>query len=504
LRNKYTKVKSILHYTGKILFYYSFLILIPLIFILIDSKSRVTTTAFLIPALISLVIGLIFPKLFKTKSIDLSSSMLLCAVVWIAISIIGALPFMLGIDAVFVDGFFEAMSGFTTTGITVFSGLDAMPQSILFWRSLTQWLGGLGVLSLFLLILFNTGGSHHIFGAESHKISSSRITPGLFNTVKSLWIVYGILTMTAALTYFFEGMTIFHAVNHALTTLSTGGFSPHDTSIDYYRQTGEHNFRLIEYTVAFFMLLGGINFLVHYRILRGDFKAVWDTEEIRTWWKVLLVFIFLIMLNHFYKNTGIEFFRTSGIKTILLKLEEVFRYSVFQVIALITTTGFGTKDIGASYFPALAKQLFLIMMVIGGCVGSTAGGLKITRIVILKKLVNREIFKLRFNNRTLSKIKLDGVLLSDDEVFRTAALFFYWMFLLLVGGAITAMFSNLTGWQAFSGMFSALGNIGPCYISVPEMINLSPIIKLTYIIGMLAGRLEILPVLLLFTRKSWQ
>ncbi len=503
MRSKYTKIKSILHFTGKILFYFSFLILIPIIFIIIDPNSRGTAPAFIIPAIISLLAGLILPKIFKDNGIDLTSSMLLCAIAWISISMIGALPYILAVEAGFIDGFFEAMSGFTTTGITVFSGLDTMPQSILFWRSITQWLGGLGVLSLFLLVLFNTGGSHHIFGAESHKISSSRITPGLFNTVKSLWIVYGILTMTAALIYFLEGMTVFDAVNHALTTLSTGGFSPHDASIDFYRQTGEHNYRLIEYTVTFFMLLGGINFLVHYRILRGDFKAVWDTEEIRTWWKLLLIFIFLIMLNHLYKNTGIDFFKESGIKTILLKMEEVFRYTVFQVIALITTTGYGTKDIGAPYFPALAKQLFLIMMVIGGCVGSTAGGIKITRIVILKKLVNREIFKLRFDNRTLSKIKLDGVLLSDDEVFRTAALFFYWMFLLLVGGAITAMFSNLTGWQAFSGMFSALGNIGPCYISVPEMINLSPLVKLTYIIGMLAGRLEILPVLLLFTRKAW-
>ncbi|MFP4546937.1 MAG: TrkH family potassium uptake protein [Fidelibacterota bacterium] len=503
MRNKYTKITSILHFTGKILLYFSFLILIPIIFIIIDPNSKGTAPAFIIPAIISLLAGLILVKIFKDNGIDLTSSMLLCAIAWISISMVGALPYMLAIDASFIDGFFEAMSGFTTTGITVFNGLDSMPQTILFWRSITQWLGGLGVLSLFLLVLFNTGGSHHIFGAESHKISSSRITPGLFNTVKSLWIIYGILTMAAALTYFLEGMTIFDAVNHALTTLSTGGFSPHDASIDFYRQTGKHNFRLIEYTVTFFMLLGGINFLVHYRILKGDFKAFWDTEEIRTWWKVLLIFIFLIMLNHFYKNTGIDFFRESGIKTILLKLEEVFRYTIFQVMALITTTGYGTKDIGAPYFPALAKQLFLIMMVIGGCVGSTAGGIKITRIVILKKLVNREIFKLRFDNRTLSKIKLDGVLLSDDEVFRTAALFFYWMFLLLVGGAITAMFSNLTGWQAFSGMFSALGNIGPCYISVPEMINLSPLVKLTYIIGMLAGRLEILPVLLLFTRKAW-
>ena len=430
--------------------------------------------------------------------------MLLCVVIWLVISIIGAIPFVRIIDSSLINGFFEAMSGFTTTGITVYNGLDSMPQSILFWRSLTQWLGGLGVLSLFLLFLFNSGGSHHIFGAESHKINSSRLTPGLFNTVKSLWIVYAVLTLFAITLYFLEGMTLFDAINHAFTSLSTGGYSPHDASIDYYRQIGHKNYKLIEYTVTFFMLLGGINFLVHFRILKGDFKAVKDTEEIRFWWKLIALFTFIIMINHLHKVEGLNFFKNKSLSDIFIKIEELFRYSIFQVISLFTTTGFGTKDINAPYFPALAKQLFLVMMLFGGCVGSTAGGIKFTRILMLKKLIGREIFKLRVSRRASSKITMDKEIISDNEIFRVASLFFYWMVLLLVGGGITAMFSNLNGWASFSGMFSALGNIGPCYISVPDMINISPIVKLTYIFGMLAGRLEILPVLLLFNIKAWK
>jgi len=483
--------------------YFSGLLLIPLIFVFIDEKSKSTVSAFIIPAIISFGVGLFFNQTFRSPKINLTSSMILCAITWIAISIIGAIPFVLGINSTFIDGFFEAMSGFTTTGITVYSGLDSMPQSILFWRSLTQWLGGLGVLSLFLLVLFKSGGSHHLFGAESHKISSSRLTPGLFNTVKSLWIVYGILTIAAAVFYFLEGMTIFDATNHALTSLSTGGFSPHDASIDWYRQTGDHNYRLIEYTVTFFMMLGGINFLVHYRIMRGDFRAIWDTEEIRFWWKTILVFTLLIMANHFYNYKGIQFFRGNTSLTIFENIEEAFRYTIFQVISLFTTTGFGTKDIGDPFFPALAKQLFLVMMLIGGCVGSTAGGVKFARIVILNKLIHRETYKLRVSSKASSEIILDGEILSEDEIYRAAGLFFFWVVLLLVGGGITAVFSNLDGWQAFSGMFSALGNIGPSYISVAEMIEISPVVKLTYIFGMLAGRLEILPVLLLFSKKAW-
>ncbi len=503
MRNRFRQVNSIFHNTGKILIYFSPVLLVPLLFLMIDEYSAIILKAFAYPAMVSLLIGGVMVKFFRPNPINLTSSMLLCSITWMAISAIGAIPFMIGINASFIDGFFEAMSGFTTTGITVFDGLDTMPRAILFWRSMTQWLGGLGVLSLFLLILFNSGGSHHIFGAESHKINSSRITPGLFNTVKSLWLVYGFLTVMAAVFYFLEGMTLFDAINHAMTSLSTGGFSPHDASIDWYRQTGEHNFRLIEYTVTFFMMLGGINFLVHYRILRGDIKAAWDTEEIRTWWRGILLFTLLIMGNHFYNRLGFDYFKEGNSVSILNKFEEVFRYTIFQVISLFTTTGFGTKDIGSPFFPAMAKQLFLVMMVVGGCVGSTAGGIKFTRIVILKKLIKREIFKLRVSPKASSKVLIDGQEISDDEIFRAAGLFFFWIVLLLVGGAITAIFSELSGWQAFSGMFSALGNIGPCYISVQEMIEISPVVKITYIFGMLAGRLEILPVLLLFTKKAW-
>ncbi|MHC4526406.1 MAG: potassium transporter TrkG, partial [Planctomycetota bacterium] len=191
----------------------------------------------------------------------------------------GAIPFVIALPVSYLDAYFEAMSGFTTTGITVFAGLDAMPQSILFWRSFTQWLGGVGILSFFLLITYGTSGAHQIFGAESHKISSGRPTPGLFGTLKILWSIYALFTVLAASAYALEKMPVFDAICHSLTTLSTGGFSPHDASIEYYRINGHANYRLIEYTAAFFMMLGGINFLVHYRLLTGNVKALWDNLE---------------------------------------------------------------------------------------------------------------------------------------------------------------------------------------------------------------------------------
>ncbi|MHC4759152.1 MAG: potassium transporter TrkG, partial [Planctomycetota bacterium] len=181
-----------------------------------------------------------------------------------------------------------------------------------------------------------------------------------------------------------------------------------------------------------------------------------------------------------------------------------FRNTIFQVIAILTTTGFGTEDIGSDFFGALSRQLFLIMMVIGGCVGSTGGGFKVLRVAILNKLIRRELFKLRVPSRASTPLVIDQAILADDESHRIAGLFFVWIVLIAIGGCITALFSRLGALESVSGMFSAIGNIGPCYISIPDMIKIHPVVKITYIFGMLAGRLEIIPVLLLFSRKAWR
>ena len=186
------------------------------------------------------------------------------------------------------------------------------------------------------------------------------------------------------------------------------------------------------------------------------------------------------------------------------RLEENFRQVFFQTVAIITTTGFGTKDIGSPFFGQVARQLFLVMMVIGGCVGSTGGGIKVLRVNILVKLIHREVFRLRTPPKTVSTVLLDGRPVPANEVYRISGLFFIWIVILVFGGIITALLSDYTGYASFSGMFSALGNIGPCYIPVAQMGSLHPVIKVVFIFGMLAGRLEILPVLMLFNRKAWR
>jgi len=508
MRHRYQRTQRVFYSTGLLLQTLGVVFLFPLILVAgywgRFGEGYLTIYAFAVPAASAFALGRVFRRVFTGGAPGTAGSMLICGLGWVFASAFGALPFVIGIKASFLNGYFEAMSGFTTTGITVFAGLDEMPRSILFWRALTQWVGGLGILSFFLAITFKGGGAHHIYGAESHKIASTRPVPGIFHTLKILWGIYGGFTLAGIVMLALEAMPPFDAVCHTMTALSTGGFSPHDASIAYYAQTGHPHFKAIEYTVTLLMMLGGINFLVHYRVLTKDVKALWDNVEIRTWWRFVAGFVIIIMFDHMIK-TGMlaTIFRHPGVIG-LSDLESVFRKTSFQVTAILTTTGFGTQDIGSSFFPALSKQLFLAMMIIGGCVGSTGGGIKVMRVVILERLMLRELFKLRAPSKASKSLVIDKKPVPDDESHRTAALFFTWIAMLGVGGGITALFSNQGVLESLSGMFSALGNIGPCYISHADLIALNPVVKVTYIFGMLAGRLEILPVLLIFSRKAWR
>ncbi|MBN1164098.1 MAG: TrkH family potassium uptake protein [Candidatus Krumholzibacteriota bacterium] len=508
MRDKFYRTHSVLHFSGGLFGVLGLFLLLPILIVLIFwgryGDGWRTVAAFTIPALGSFTVGLLLRLVFRPKKPDMTSAMLMCALGWLFASAVGAVPFVIGIRSSYLNGYFEAMSGFTTTGITVYAGLDLMPRSIIFWRALTQWLGGTGILSFFLLITFRGAGAHFVFGAESHKISSGRPAPGLFNTLKILWGIYAGFTVFSIALFALEGMPLFDSICHTFTALSTGGFSPYDASIARYGLQGHPHYRLIEYTVTFVMLLGGINFLVHYRVLTRDVRALWDNIEMRWWWGLLTVFTALIMIDHLHRAGALAALARHPSGFDPAEIERVFRLTVFQVVSILTTTGFGTQEIGSEFFPALSRQLFLAMMVIGGCVGSTGGGIKVLRVAILNRLMIRELFKLRSSGRTSTKLVIDGRVVPDEEVHRVAALFFTWMALLLAGGAVTALLSELGATESLSGMFSALGNIGPCYIPVITMIEIHPLVKITYIFGMLAGRLEILPLFLLFTRKAWQ
>jgi trk system potassium uptake protein TrkH len=494
VRNRFKLLKNVCAHLADLFLVLSLLLLLPAAIQEIYSRlgyEEASVFSYLIPSAVACGIGGILRFTVRKSRLSRRGGMMVCALGWILISAVGAIPFMLVLDVGYLDAYFETVSGFTTTGITMLTGLDGMPRSIIFWRALIQWLGGLGILTFFLAVVGAGEGSHRLFSAESHKIFSRRPAPGLSHTLRILWFIYGGLTAIVAVMLIAAGTSPFDAVAHAFTCLSTGGYSPYDASIGHYAEAGYRHYVLIEYILIFGMVLGGTNFFIHFRLLTGDVKSLWDNTEVRLWWGILGAATFLVVLNHWLEYE-VEAF------------EPLLRTSLFQVVAIGTTTGYATESIGAPYFPALAKQIFLILMVIGGCVGSTGGGIKVLRVGVLFKMVARQIKSLLWGMRSVNPLVVDGEQIDVEEIRRIAALFFAWVVLLAIGAGVTALFSNLGPMESASGMFSALGNIGPCYISVEGMTQLHPVVKITYITGMLAGRLEILPILLIFSRKAWR
>ena len=502
MRNRFRTIHVVFNLLGSLLLVFGLFLLLPVVVVVVSGELRngmPTLIAFLFSSLIASASGFVLRLFFKTGPLNIAQSMLVCSLGWIGFSALGALPFVFILKSSFLNGFFEAMSGFTTTGITMFTGLETMPKSILFWRSLTQWIGGLGILTFFLAVTYRGGGAHMLFGAESHKIGMERPVPGLAHTLKILWSIYTGFTVLIIVALTITGMSLFDSICHSFTALSTGGFSPYDASVGHFAASGYVHYQWIEYILIIGMLLGGTNFLIHYRIVNRDWRALFDTTEMRFWWAFIGLFAGVILVERLIRIDPLIFqFLSLG------TIEANIRNVLFQVVSILTTTGFGTQDIGGAYFGHVARQLFLIMMVIGGCVGSTGGGLKVLRIGILVKVIKREIFRIHTPRQALSHIVIDGEIIDTNEILRVSGLFFAWVLFLIFGGVVTSLLSDIGAYESFSGMFSALGNIGPCYIPVPVMGQLDPVIKIVYIIGMLAGRLEILPVILIFNRKAWQ
>ncbi len=490
------RLKTILRLSSPLLLLLSLLLLLPLVVAGLYHEDSQTYLAFILSAITSFFLAWFFKLLTRHHRpvLDLATSMIMCSVAWLLLSIVGALPFIIGLGKSPIDALFESVSGFTTTGITVFQGLDNMSHAILFWRSLIQWLGGLGILTFFLFVTTNSEGDlWHLFSAEGHKISAARPVPNVHKTIRYFWAIYAGYTIIEMFILWGLGLDFYEALIHSLTTLSTGGFSNHDASIGYYQQAGYPLYQWIEYTIMLFMFLGGINFLVHYKMLRENPRSIFRDVEAKVYMKIIAIFSGITLF-------GIWLHQTAS----LTPLEEIFRKTLFQIISVITTTGFGTEDIGSSFFPAITKQLFLILMIIGGCVGSTSGGIKVLRVIVMEKMLRREVTKLTVSSHAILPVTVDHIPVHQDEILRITSIIFGWFLLIGFGAGITALFSDLGPLEAFSGMASAVGNIGPFYFSVAKMASMSWVIKLTFIIGMLAGRLELLPIYVLLLKRAWK
>jgi len=483
---------TVLHYLGVVLVAFSVLQAAPLVVSAIHVETvRFPMRIYAIPALLALAAGALLLGFFRPRRLTTGGAMAIGALGWFALSLVGAIPFWLALDVTYLDAFFEAVSGFTTTGATVLEGLSLLPKSLLLWRALTQWIGGLGIFTLFLFVIRGSGLSHTLMGAETHKAASERFSPGVFTSLRILWSIYIGLTALCCLLLRLEGLSFFDAATHAMTTLSTGGFSSYDESIGHFALSGYRHAVWIEYTILLFMFLGGTSFLVHWHLLRRRLRVVWRNTELRLWIAVLLLATLAIVIADWPRVGEVG-------------IHGHIRSSLFGVVSIATTTGFSTASLTGSGISPLTRQIILVLMLFGGCVGSTSGGLKIARGALLAKVLRRRLRVISRTPHEVLPLTLNRKLVDRAEVDRTVGIAIAWVGALGITWMVGSALSALTGWESLSAAMSAVGNIGPTYVDPSQFVRLGAGVKVTYILAMIAGRLEILPFLLIFSRRVWR
>ena len=420
----------------------------------------------------------------KAKTIYAREGFLIVSLSWILLSFFGALPFVISgeIPSV-IDAMFETVSGFTTTGATILVNIEAMSKSLLFWRAFTHWLGGMGIIVFVLAFLPQKDmQSMHIMRAEVPGPSVGKLVSKTTVTARILYIMYGVLTLGEIIALLCCKMPLFDSVTTALATAGTGGFSIKNASIAAYNSLS------VEIVVALFMLLFGVNFNLYYLMIMKQFKRAIKSEELWTYVGIVVV------------STGII---TINILPLVGSFGEALRQSGFQVASLITTTGFGTADFGA--WPTLSKFIIVMLMFSGACTGSTGGGLKVGRIMILVKTVTREL-KRAINPRSVKCIKLDGAVV-DKEVISTTSIYFTVYMLLIAFSTFLISFDKVDLMAATTSVISCINNIGPGLSNngmISHFADFSNFSKIIFTADMLIGRLEIFPMIILFLPSTWK
>jgi len=423
----------------------------------------------------------------KGKQFSAKDGFLMVTTSWIIASIAGALPFYFsGIIPSFADAYFETMSGFTTTGASILTEIQSLPKSILFWRSLTHWLGGMGfvVLTVAIMPLLGIGGVKMV-SAESPGPTMDKITPQITHMAKLLWFIYIGMTVLETVLLLFGGMNLFDSLTHTFGTLATGGFSPKNASVGHYDSA------YIDAVITIFMVLAGLNFGLYFRVLTGNLQELKKNTELKAY---LLIFVVATLMAAIPLSGKI--YSTFG---------ESLRFSSFQVASIITTTGFATTDF--DIWPSFSKYILFGLMFIGGCSGSTGGGIKVIRIVTLFKQSVTEMKHLA-NPRGVFTTRMNGITIRKDFVYTVLGFVFLYIMLLLFTTAVVATspgdYDLIT---SFSTALATVGNIGPGFSLVGPTMNYSffpDYVKWFLSFAMMAGRLEIYTVLILFTPYFWR
>ena len=421
------------------------------------------------------------------KSIGAQEGFISVALCWIAVSAVGALPFLLsGAIPNYIDAFFETVSGFTTTGASILPNVEAMPKSLLYWRSFTHFLGGMGVLVFLLAVVPMGKGKNsllHVMRAESTGPQVDKLVPKLQSSAKILYTIYVVLTLIEIVFLLAGGMPLFDSVCTAFGTAGTGGFGIKNDSLAGYSM-------YLQGVVTVFMALFGVNFSIFYLLLLRQFKSVAKNQELLLYLGIMLTSIVLITVNilPLYRGQG-------GFKA--------FHDAAFQVSSIMTTTGFSTVDF--DLWPPLSKAILLVLMFVGGCAGSTGGGVKVARILLMFKASKRSV-KRMLTPRSVSLVHVDGQRISEDVIFNT----YSYIALHILTFAVSMLIVSIDEFSIetnVSAVMACLNNIGPGFDVVGPTRNFadfSPLSKIVLSFNMLAGRLELFPVLMLFLPKAWK
>ncbi len=459
------------------------LLLVPvLVAVIYQEKCGIV---FLIPIVIlCLLFWVVGRKRPEHGQIYGKEGMVIVALAWILWSLFGAMPFTLsGYIPSYVDAFFETVSGFTTTGSSIIPDVEVLPHCLLFWRSFTHWIGGMGVLVFVLVVTsLDRKNSMHLMRAEVPGPEKDKLVPKAMSTARILYGMYLTLTVIEMVFLVIGGMNLFDSMIFSFGSAGTGGFSNYADSVAHF------NSAYIDGVITVFCALFGVNFALFYFMILGDFKSILKNEELRTYILLIAGATAAIMLN---------------IHSLYPTIGKSFRYAVFQVVTVITTTGYSTADF--AQWPMFSKAVLMMLTVIGACASSTGGGIKVSRLLVGIKCVKREIVQLA-HPKSVGIIRIGGKKVSSD-VLRTIYIYFIAYVGILIGSVVLVSLDNFDFETTFSAVLTTLGNVGPGMAQVGPMGNFagfSPLSKLILCFDMLVGRLEIFPFLVLFTAPAWR
>ena len=474
--------KMIFHTLGWVLLIEAICMILPLICGMIYKEQEVLSFAYTM-GLIAIV-GFILIKLpLKSKSLYAKEGLIIVALSWIVMSLAGCIPFIIsGYIPSFTDALFETVSGFTTTGASILTDVEALPKSLLFWRSFTHWIGGMGVLVFLLAILPMSGANNmHLMRAESPGPSVSKLVPRIRSTAKILYAIYTAMTILQMILLIAGGMPPFESILHAFGTAGTGGFGIKNNSIEGYSP-------YLQNVITVFMMLFGVNFSIYYLALTKHFKEIIKSTELKTYLGLFAIASIFICINILPQVSGVA---------------EGLRLSCFQVATVMTTTGYSTCNF--DLWPTFSKTILVFLMFIGASAGSTGGGIKVSRIIVVIKSIGKELRTL-IHPKSVRKITVDGHIV-EHETVRGINVFLAAYACIFVFSLLIISLDNQSFTTSFTTVVSAINNIGPGLDAVGPAANfsiLSPLSKYVMIFDMLAGRLEIFPILVLFSSFTYK